>query len=147
LRRLSKTLINEHIDQSDIIDLIKEECEKVNALNVYSIVFRTNIPEISTPYNIRDTIIKIIQEFFQNSLKHAKCTTMEVIVESNTNGIKIIASDNGIGFNLQQQTEIGVGLSNMRKRANDIGACLEIRSEVGKGTHIDIFIPINKMIL
>lgn len=46
-------------------------------------------------------------------------------------------ADDGVGFDTADNVE-GLGLRNMRQRAFDIGARLEMRSKPGSGTHLEM---------
>ena len=50
-------------------------------------------------------------------------------------------SDNGKGFD-QQQTTVGNGLKNMKKRAEEIGAQFMINSNPGNGTIIELKVAV-----
>lgn len=50
-------------------------------------------------------------------------------------GVEI--QDNGIGFNLEEQSQSGgMGLANIQERADELGAELLIKTEPGQGTDI-----------
>ncbi|MDG5492717.1 sensor histidine kinase [Psychroserpens sp. SPM9] len=80
-------------------------------------------------------IYRIIQESINNALKYseAKAITVDVSFAENTFIFKI--SDNGKGFDMAT-TPMGNGINNMKKRAHDIGASINIDSQVGNGTSI-----------
>lgn len=77
---------------------------------------------------------RIIQEAINNALKYANANHIFVEVD-NHSGINFRITDDGIGF-IEQEIEVGNGLVNMRKRAEDLGSELGILSELGKGTKI-----------
>lgn len=81
-------------------------------------------------------IFRILQELLQNCMKHSQGDLIEVKVVS-ADFIKITVKDNGTGFDPDEQTE-GFGLNNIRKRANQMGYNVEIQSEKGKGTLVEI---------
>ncbi|WCO00971.1 ATP-binding protein [Psychroserpens ponticola] len=80
-------------------------------------------------------IHRIIQEAIHNSLKHASSTKINVGIEQFKDQLKITISDNGKGFDLDS-VEKGSGLTNMSKRANNIGGELTVASENNKGTQV-----------
>ena len=79
-------------------------------------------------------IYRIIQEAVNNALKYADADEIEVNISKEETRFKIEVTDNGIGFD-QSSTEMGNGLNNMKKRAQEIGATLQIKS-TKKGTAI-----------
>jgi signal transduction histidine kinase len=50
-------------------------------------------------------------------------------------------TDDGVGFNLENNTEGSYGLKNMRKRAEEMGGILNIITKEGKGTEISLVLP------
>ncbi|MDD2983945.1 MAG: tetratricopeptide repeat protein [Crocinitomicaceae bacterium] len=72
-------------------------------------------------------IYRIIQEAVNNAVKHSKAS--EVVVKVSTQNQQIIfeISDNGSGFQADQNYE-GKGLSSMQKRASEVEATLRLTS-------------------
>ncbi len=101
-------------------------------------------------------IFRIIQEALNNAEKHAEATNVSIIITSTDgsekdnvqNMLKIFITDNGKGFDSSLiLKENGVnhghfGLYNMKERAKDIGAAIEIISEEGEGTEIKLEVPL-----
>ena len=79
---------------------------------------------------------KILQEAFQNCIKHSNCTNIKYSIIENEN-ILISIVDNGIGFNKQLKKH-GNGLENIEWRAKEIGAILNIDSKNGVSITIEI---------
>lgn len=77
---------------------------------------------------------KILQEAFQNIVKHASATTIKYSVSSNEL-LEIIIEDNGQGFDISTGNS-GNGIGNMKWRAEQAGYQLTIHSTAGKGTSI-----------
>ena len=82
-------------------------------------------------------IYRIIQEAIHNSLKHSKAAEIKVEVKQDENGLEFEIIDNGIGFE-PSKVELGNGLNNMKKRAHEIGAEIEIHSKTNKGSIVTI---------
>ncbi|WP_144606918.1 tetratricopeptide repeat-containing sensor histidine kinase [Algoriphagus algorifonticola] len=82
-------------------------------------------------------ILRIIQESIQNSIKHSEASEVKIVLEKNKGGISLQVSDNGKGFDLEKVIA-GNGLYNLRKRAEELGAVLEINTSLGSGTKIKL---------
>ncbi|MEM6515157.1 MAG: tetratricopeptide repeat protein [Bacteroidota bacterium] len=81
-------------------------------------------------------IYRIIQEAIHNSLKHANAKVITVnISEVENRRLKIEIKDDGQGFD-QSKTEKGNGLTNMKKRAQNIAAEVSLVSSLERGTKI-----------
>ncbi|MGB1308383.1 MAG: tetratricopeptide repeat-containing sensor histidine kinase [Oceanihabitans sp.] len=82
-------------------------------------------------------LYRIMQEAVNNAVKYAQASKIEVYVHFKNNQLHVSVLDNGLGFNINT-IEKGNGLNNMKKRAQEIQAELEIISEEKKGTTIKI---------
>lgn len=146
LRDLSKNLTSDYIGQTNLVLLIQRECEIINGINVCSVNYSSNVSEITASYTVKNVVLRILQEFLQNSLKHANCNKIDINLDNQKNGLFIYAADNGNGFDeVTTESKLGVGLNSMKKRAQAIGASFILNTKPGHGTNIEIFIPYNKI--
>jgi signal transduction histidine kinase len=80
-----------------------------------------------------------------NAVRHAKPTVISVNLRCHPAKLVLEVTDNGSGIaDSQAASREGFGFSNMRARAENIGAQLEVRSEVGRGTTIVVHVPMNE---
>jgi signal transduction histidine kinase len=88
---------------------------------------------------------RIVQEAITNVIKHARATTCTVDVVWRAELLKITIEDDGIGFEVAQQTERGrrrgLGLVGMRERVAQLRGLLRIESIRGSGTRILVELP------
>jgi PAS domain S-box-containing protein len=95
-----------------------------------------SVDRLST--EIETTLYRIAQEALTNVAKHAKATSVAVLLERRPDHISLVIEDDGVGFdsNAAGRTSQGFGLLGMQERAALIGANLEIESVAGGGTSI-----------
>ncbi len=86
-------------------------------------------------------IYRIIQEAINNTIKYADANRVEVKMWIDEAVFKVSIVDDGAGFD-NAQIEKGNGLNNMRKRAADIDAEIEINSLKGQGTRVVLEKPL-----
>lgn len=139
LRSLSRTLTSDYLQQTELTELIKTECERLNALGKCRVSYQLTPFRIPLNNSQKKIALRIIQEFLQNSLKHASCKNIAVSVQYVDSRLTIIASDDGIGFDTGVDYS-GIGLENMRKRAELIGAQFSVSSALNKGTEISFLL-------
>ncbi|MBL8000329.1 MAG: hypothetical protein JNL05_00085 [Flavobacteriales bacterium] len=86
----------------------------------------------------RKHLYLVFKEAVNNAAKYSGCTELKVSLAAQGAGMRLVVADNGRGFAEGEQDARGggQGLAGMRKRADDIGAELTVRSVVGEGTTI-----------
>jgi signal transduction histidine kinase len=87
-------------------------------------------------------IYRIIQEALNNAIKYSEAEKIYVVVEMKGRTINIKITDDGKGFDMQKIVP-GYGLRNMKNRAREMNAMLDISSEAGKGAVISLSVPLN----
>jgi two-component system NarL family sensor kinase len=85
---------------------------------------------------------RIVQESFNNIIKHAKASKVWLHLEYCAELLTITVRDNGVGFVVEDASGKGsAGLINMRARAKSFGGNFIVSSEQQKGTEILLTIP------
>jgi two-component system, sensor histidine kinase LadS len=87
-------------------------------------------------------VYRILQESFNNTIKHAKASKIELKILQKSNLLEINFQDNGIGYDPSNMT-IGQGVLGIKERVSLLKGTLNISSEKNTGTSIFISIPIN----
>lgn len=139
LRSLSKTLTDDHINSKSIITIIQEEVNNMQALKKCNIHFSHNYSSKEMDVSYKNLILRITQEFIQNSLKHSKCRNIFINLHESSEYIwKLQIKDDGIGFNKNNIKSNGIGLTNMANRAKMMGAEFSLDSLENVGTILHI---------
>ena len=101
-----------------------------------------NIPHITD--TVATAVYRIAQETLTNVARHAFAGRVEVILQNEGHILKLTVIDNGRGFITNKVSEAeALGLVGMRERATLMGGVLDVHSDVGKGTRVNLEIPIN----
>ena len=148
IQHISNSLHTDRIADEGLLPTIKAEVANINRLGILQVSYNTDL--YYNYFNGQTTIFlyRMLQESLQNILKHAQATHVNINVYcSDDNRFVIDVSDNGIGFNVEEEKLAtgksgGVGVKSMMNRANLIGATITIDSAIGKGTTVKISIPI-----
>ncbi len=140
LRDLSKSLLGEKISDLGLVTAIENELKLIG--KTLSIQTRLSYDENEVMVDDEQTIVvfRMVQEIFNNCLKHAKASKLEVNITTENNKTCISIADNGIGFDMDclEEKQTGIGLKSMRQRAQLIQATLQINSSPGNGTQVNI---------
>jgi signal transduction histidine kinase len=94
---------------------------------------------------LEEQLLRIVQETTRNAVRHGQPNKIEIHVSyQDEDVIRVRIRDDGCGFDLEEASrKMGHwGIATMRERANKIGAELNISSESGRGTEVEIVAPI-----
>lgn len=94
-------------------------------------------PELKISGSQAIHIHRILQEAIHNAIKHASAQNIDVTVTEQRGDVLLQISDDGVGME-PNATHEGNGIDNMKKRAEVLDGKLNIRSENGKGTIIEL---------
>ncbi len=103
-----------------------------------SISFRSenlkSLEKVTLSMEHRQHLFLVFKEAINNSITHSNCS--EILLNAKIEGKKLemVLKDNGKGFIINNDDNMGNGLTNMQKRAKKISGKLFVKSEVGKGT-------------
>jgi signal transduction histidine kinase len=86
-------------------------------------------------------LVRIIQEALTNVRKHANAEKVRIKLSPGNGFVNICIIDDGIGFKLLPRRG-HFGLQTMRERAEVVGGGLTVSSDPGKGTQVEVWIPI-----
>ena len=97
---------------------------------------------------IRILLFKVVSELMINIVKHAQAHKAKVSICRDSNNIKIIVEDDGVGFSISEDKPLdkirGFGLFSIRERLKNYGGYLEVQSEPGQGTRITLVAPLDQ---
>ncbi|WAC42379.1 ATP-binding protein [Pedobacter sp. SL55] len=84
---------------------------------------------------VRKNLYLIYKEAVNNAVKYSGGTKLVAVLDINEAGFSLKIADNGSGFD-NSVVNVGNGLLNMKRRAEEIGGKLQIATALGKGTHL-----------
>jgi signal transduction histidine kinase len=125
------------IESVGLVEALRRQCEALGYQTGAIVV--TNFGNMPAgerlPPGAMKSAFRIAQEGLANVARHARASNVQVEAGTDAAGSEFILRihDDGQGFDTQAATG-GMGLANMRARATEIGARLELRSIPGSGT-------------
>ena len=143
IRNLSHRLAPAFFDDSSFEVAIEILINTFNVADAYEIDlhFDTDIKDDDLTLEMQLNLYRIVQEQLRNILKYSKATkiTLEFFVENNM--LLLILSDNGVGF-ITENAKSGIGLANMKRRAELFSGTFLIKSSPGNGCVMTVTIPV-----
>jgi len=97
--------------------------------------------KLNLPMGKRKNLLLVCKEAINNAVKYSNCKNLSVVFERQKNQLHCSISDDGQGFNVDEEHE-GNGLKNMQYRAANMDAVLAICSSPQKGTSIKIVMKV-----
>lgn len=149
IRQISHQLMPPEFKYISLTGMIKDYTELLNETTPTHFQMDIADSDISSiieemPEQLTKEIYYILQEAIGNTLKHADAKNVEIDLHINNNEELIITvADDGKGFDTAA-LHGGIGLRTMRDRSDDIGAELEIESEIGEGSKVILTLSIDQ---
>ncbi len=158
---LSDTVDKALLDMRLVMDGVGEDCTDIGMilgmlkhrlatqLKAWDLQASWNMAGLPMPCDLPDGhglhLMRIIQEAITNAARHAGADWVEVrasmIKHSNQDRVCIEVVDNGCGWG--EQPAAGNGLANMQKRADMMGATLNMVSAPNAGVCISLMVPVS----
>ncbi len=145
VRRLSYEMSSGVLTKFGLLSAVEDLVITIEQTKKIKIEFIAGDLENRLENNIEIQIYRIIQELMNNILKYADSSHVTIQILKLKNKVNVQVEDNGIGFNTNEQSN-GMGLQNIRSRVSSLGGEIDIDSVIGRGTYVNIEIPINSNI-
>ncbi|ANH80192.1 hypothetical protein A8C56_03640 [Niabella ginsenosidivorans] len=145
VRDLSHNLAPKSFHNTAFTELIRAYLQRFNTGGKQELRFQA-YPEAvmnDMDLDLKVELYKIIQELMTNAQKYAQASAIELQLTLVDHALKLIFEDNGRGFPTDK-TPPGIGLQNIRERLKSFNGTLSIDSFPGRGTVVDIEIPLNR---
>jgi PAS domain S-box-containing protein len=144
IRNISRSLVPPSIGDLGLQDSVADLVESIRTTSTINIEFYP-IGNVDRRLNddSRLMLFRVIQEQVDNVLKHsgARNLIIELGLEEMENRIELSITDDGRGFDPEQADGNGLGLSNIRNKADLFGGRVHVRSAPGQGCILRVQVP------
>ncbi|NQX91301.1 MAG: sensor histidine kinase [Flavobacteriales bacterium] len=140
LRDLSKSLSGSKINDMGLDLALEKECELIAKATKIPCSYSPPVEDLSLNQQSEIILFRCVQEILNNAIKHSKASQLNVNMKTVDGLVQLDVSDNGKGFDTNQQSE-GLGLLSLQNRVQIIDGELKISSVEGSGTHVQINVP------
>jgi PAS domain S-box-containing protein len=143
LRKLSHALVGPTRDKTmglinSIEKLINDVC-LVKPIKIHFLYATYN--EEESEAGLKLVIYRIIQEQLNNILKYANASEIKIELKKETEYLTVSIKDNGKGFDTSIESK-GIGLKNIKHRAELFNGIVQIKSSPGNGCKMKIIFKI-----
>jgi signal transduction histidine kinase len=127
--------------ETQLADLLLAQAQEVSKETGFKLQHNMLGEPFTLPFNVQRKIHAIFREALYNVRRHAQAKTVQLSMHWNApdGSLTILLTDDGVGFDAGQDPRQGhFGLLIMRQRAEEIGGELNITSEPGKRTQVEL---------
>lgn len=140
---MSRRLHPAILDELGLEAALREECVGFSAQLGVPAQFESEGVPRPLPGGIPLCLYRVAQESLRNIAKHADATNVRVVLFGDKLGLTLRIEDTGDGFDLNEvKGKGGLGLISMEERVRLVGGKLTIKSQPGKGTTVEVFVPL-----
>jgi signal transduction histidine kinase len=112
------------------------------ALNpTLQVEFISNIKSNRYDYPVELALYRIVGELITNTIRHAQASKIQISINEFDSYLKLIYTDNGIGFDTRMQDSKGLGMLNMHSRIKSLGGEIEIQTKPNNGFIAHVKVP------
>jgi signal transduction histidine kinase len=137
LNREKYVLINNFV--AIVNNLVEEQKNAFSPVVTCTIDEKIKWDQIANTMKIN--LYRMLQESLQNCNKYANASKIDILFELKEDWIYFSVADNGIGFDVKSKKK-GIGLQNMISRTTECNGQLDVSSQKGSGTTIQIKLPL-----
>jgi signal transduction histidine kinase len=94
--------------------------------------------------SVTEQLLATIREAVTNVGRHAHATEASVVVSTHLGVCHLRVVDNGIGLGVNQNENVGLGLVNLRRRAEKMHGTMEITTSTSGGTVLEWEVPVSQ---
>lgn len=140
IRALSKRNVTplKDINLEDVLQTLINNVTQTTSLKTN---FAYHVADQSFDDGLKLNTYRMIQEQFNNIVKHAGAKNVNLSVASEDNFIHVTVSDDGKGFDVNKKRS-GIGISNMINRIESYNGEIQIQSSPGNGCTVHFKFPL-----
>jgi PAS domain S-box-containing protein len=141
MRALIFELRPDSLETEGLVWALDRQAEALQARRGVSV--RKNLcDEIKSSIEVKEGLYRIAQEAMQNAVKHGNPSEIYLELSCSEHFVELVVKDDGSGFDPNQAFPGHLGLRSMSERATRLGGSLVIDSAPGKGTRVQVKLPL-----
>ena len=132
----------EPLENTGLVEALKKLCESIGFRTGARVEFKLGIvpPTGLLAPGAAEATLRAAQEALANVARHSRASHVVISLDSPAGHMELTVKDDGAGFDPNQGSR-GMGMANMRTRAQEFGGQLELASSPGAGTTVKFSIP------
>jgi signal transduction histidine kinase len=125
------------LEDSGLAAALEEMCRAYQTRLGIPITERIALSNLPAP--VEHAVLRVVQEALGNAVRHGNPHAIEVVVDSEGEGVSVMIRDDGTGFELERVSgRYGLGLELMRERVEELGGTVHVDTAPQKGTTVQV---------
>jgi signal transduction histidine kinase len=142
IRRITTDLMPPVLEEFGLVIALFNLCEDTSMHTGIRMKFEHKVRTDDWNKKIQTYLYRIVQEALNNIVKHSQADQGYIKLLYDADFIYLSIQDNGKGFSLSESgSQGGHGLHNIQERVKLLGGSLDLKSDTGKGTLMQIRVP------
>ena len=145
VRRISSNLRPSILDDLGLIAALEWHSEEVEKRSEIKVNFSAEMPEPDIPVAMATGIFRIYQEVLTNAVRHANAHVITSSLQLKDDNLLLKIKDDGQGMDPAiTGSKKTLGLIGIKERTFVLGGKFDLKSGPGKGTEVQISVPLRK---
>jgi signal transduction histidine kinase len=130
------------LNNAGLVDALRKQCHALGFRTGARVTFEVGTlpPDRALNPGAYDAVFRVAQEALANVGRHARAASVSVSLEANGGRLELTIRDDGPGLETGERRS-GMGIANMRARADEVGGALTLTSRPGAGTTVQLCVP------
>ena len=128
----------EHLGLKRALELLLENASQAGGVKFD---WKFDEPGEHFPSAAATNLYRIVQESLNNILKHSRAQNVRLRLERDIHDLQLTIADDGCGF-APESRALGMGLKNIAERVHMLGGTFKLDSAPGRGTRLEVVIPV-----
>jgi two-component system, NarL family, sensor kinase len=142
-RTISHNLMPAALTELGFVAAVQQLARKINQAGKVKVELQIQPGSFELDETKSTALFRIVQEVVNNMLKHADATSINISASKKEQVLHLSIADDGVGFDVNNiNSSNGIGWKNIFARADMIHAAITVNSLPGKGTTVQLQIPL-----
>ena len=144
IRKLSKSLSTSNVKTVGLKESIDDIVKNMKLIPLLDVQFLFNDRvEDKLSDDQKLMLFRIIQEQTNNIIKYAEAKSVQIMINEANNMVRLVISDDGVGFDTSDGSPKGIGFINIISRADVYNGKVDVVSTPGNGCTLEICFPVD----
>ncbi|PKD44038.1 PAS domain-containing sensor histidine kinase [Rhodohalobacter barkolensis] len=140
-RTLSRGLVQVDLEKKGLSVALQNLCKQIAKVSKIHCEYKESGEVEIEDHTMSLHIFRIVQEAVNNAVKHSGAENIYVRLSSNIHHTSVTINDDGMGFELRDENQMGSGIQIMKHRAGMMGGVIEIVRTDEEFTQVRCIIP------